>query len=72
VRRNEQGLSDRQVEVLKLIVAGMTNKEIAGVLALAEGTVKIHVASVFHALGVNNRLDAARMATTMHLLKDPQ
>ncbi len=72
IRRNEQGLSDRQVEVLKLIVAGLSNKEIAGCLALAEGTVKIHVASVFHALGVNSRLDAAKMAKTMNLLKDGQ
>src|SRR5262249_20564991 len=49
------GLSFRQGEVLKLIMQGRSNKEIARTLALAEGTVKIHVAALFGKLGVHRR-----------------
>ena len=41
-----QNLSARQRDVMKLIVHGLSNKEIASILNLAEGTVKIHVAEV--------------------------
>src|SRR5439155_21105745 len=48
-------LSIRQREVLNLIVQGMSNKEIARALELAEGTVKIHIAALFAKLGVHRR-----------------
>jgi DNA-binding CsgD family transcriptional regulator len=48
-------LSSRQQDVLKLIVQGMSNKEIGRALGLAEGTVKIHVAALFARLGVRRR-----------------
>ncbi len=48
-------LSRRQSEVLRLIVQGRSNKEIARALNLAEGTVEIHVAALFSELGVNQR-----------------
>ena len=44
-------LSDRQRQVLKGVVEGMSNKEIARSLALSEGTVKMHLAALFRALG---------------------
>ena len=46
-----QNLSPRQHDVLRLIVRGLSNKEIARALNLAEGTVKIHVAALFGKLG---------------------
>jgi DNA-binding CsgD family transcriptional regulator len=49
------GLSSRQQDVLKLIVLGRSNKEIARALDLAEGTIKIHVAALFAKLGVRRR-----------------
>jgi DNA-binding NarL/FixJ family response regulator len=52
-------LSGRQFEVLKLIVQGRSNKEIARALNLAEGTVKIHVAGLFSKLGVHRRAAVA-------------
>lgn len=52
-------LTPRQRQVLDLIVAGQSNKEIARSLALGEGTVKIHVAALLKALGVPNRSAAA-------------
>ncbi len=47
-------LSRRQNEVLKLIVQGLTNKEIAAVLSLAEDTVKVHVAALFSKLATQS------------------
>lgn len=52
-------LTPRQRQVLDLIVAGQSNKEIARSLSLGEGTVKIHVAALLKALGVPNRSAAA-------------
>lgn len=52
-------LTPRQRQVLDLIVAGQSNKEIARSLSLGEGTVKIHVATLLKALGVPNRSAAA-------------
>jgi DNA-binding NarL/FixJ family response regulator len=52
-------LTPRQRDVLELLVQGKTNKEIALVLDLGEGTVKIHMAAIFRYFGVNNRAAAA-------------
>ncbi|TMK02857.1 MAG: response regulator transcription factor [Alphaproteobacteria bacterium] len=54
-----QNLSPRQHDVLKLIVRGLSNKEIARALNVAEGTVKIHVAALFGKLGVHRRAAVA-------------
>lgn len=50
--------SHREKEVLELLVAGMTNRQIAGRLYLAESTVKSHLASAFAKLSVRSRKDA--------------
>ncbi len=48
-------LTRRQRDVLNLLIEGMSNKEIANVLGLSAGTVKIHVSSIFKVLKVTNR-----------------
>jgi DNA-binding NarL/FixJ family response regulator len=53
--------SHREKEVLELLVAGLTNAQIAARLYLAESTVKSHVASAFVKLGVRSRKDAATL-----------
>jgi DNA-binding NarL/FixJ family response regulator len=55
-------LSVREIEVLKLIVQGLSNKEIASALAVAEGTVKNHVNSLLTKLNVRDRTQAATTA----------
>jgi DNA-binding NarL/FixJ family response regulator len=55
-------LTLREIEVLKLVVKGKSNKEIAQDLNIAEGTVKGHLKSVFGKLGVNDRTQAAMSA----------
>jgi DNA-binding NarL/FixJ family response regulator len=52
-------LTQRQQDVLDLLVQGKSNKEIALALKLSEGTVKIHLAAIFRHFGVNNRAAAA-------------
>ena len=55
-------LSQREMDVLKLIVEGQSNKEIAETLALSESTVKNHVNSILTKLHVKDRTQAATMA----------
>jgi len=52
------GLTPRQAEVLPLLLAGKSNKQICRELGMAEGTVKSHVAAIFKALGVTTRVQA--------------
>ena len=49
-------LSQRQVAVLKELAQGMSNKQIAHVLGVAEPTVKMHISALLRALGVQNRV----------------
>lgn len=58
VKPEEVGLTDRQAQVLALMVRGLSNRDIADQLDLSEGTVKIHATAVFKALGVNSRTQA--------------
>jgi len=52
------GLTPRQAEVLPLLLAGKSNKQICRELGMAEGTVKSHIAAIFRALGVTTRVQA--------------
>lgn len=58
VRPDEIGLTERQAQVLALMVRGLSNRDIADQLELSEGTVKIHATAVFKALGVTSRTQA--------------
>jgi len=58
VKPEEIGITDRQAQVLALMVRGLSNRDIADQLELSEGTVKIHATAVFKALGVNSRTQA--------------
>lgn len=59
VGRNEQAMSPRQIEVLKLLARGQPNKEIARNLGMPESTVKVHVKAILQKLGAKNRTQAA-------------
>lgn len=61
-------LTARQKEVLNLVAEGKSNKQIAWALAIAEGTVKVHVNAAFRSLGVHNRVNAT---TTLLALSEP-
>ena len=51
------GLSSREMEVIALIVAGYTNKDLAQNLGISENTAKHHLTNIFDKLGVSNRLE---------------
>jgi DNA-binding NarL/FixJ family response regulator len=56
------GLTDRQMDVVRLLARGMSNKAIARELNVSEGTVKVHLLAVFRALDVRNRTSAVLAA----------
>jgi DNA-binding NarL/FixJ family response regulator len=61
-------LSEREREVLRLIANGSSNREIAGKLCLAEGTVKNHITNILAKLAVRDRTQAALKAVELGLL----
>ena len=60
-RANPAGLTERQLDVLDLLAAGLTNAEIAERLVVSVRTVDSHVAAVRNKLGVRTRREAARL-----------
>jgi len=72
-RPPEQGLSDalseRERDVVRLLAQGLTNREIALRLSLAEGTVKNHVTVILQKLGARDRTQAALKARQLGLLE---
>lgn len=61
-RMFREELSAREMQVLKLIVKGKSNKEIAATLGVVEGTVKIHINNILSKLGVSDRTQATTFA----------
>jgi DNA-binding NarL/FixJ family response regulator len=61
-------LSERELEVLRLVADGRSNREIAAAVFLAEGTVKNHVTNVLGKLGARDRTQAALRARDLGLL----
>jgi DNA-binding NarL/FixJ family response regulator len=60
-------LTSRQIDVLRELAKGLSNKQIAISLEVTEGTVKIHLAAIFRILKVNNRTEAVLVAQKMGL-----
>jgi DNA-binding NarL/FixJ family response regulator len=56
------GLTQRESEILSLVVTGLSNRGIASKLVIGEETVKTHLSSVYRKLGVGDRTSAAAMA----------
>lgn len=62
-------LTRRQHEVLTLLARGLSNKEIADRLALAENTVRVHVTAILRLLGARNRTEAGYQAVSLGLVE---
>lgn len=67
--RAQSQLTDREMEVLRFIAKGKSNKEIASMLNIVEGTVKLHVTSILIKLNVADRTQAAVLALHRNLLQ---
>ena len=68
-RMKEPELSSREIDVLRLMADGKSNKEIAGSLFVSEGTVKGHVNHILSKLGANGRTEATRIAMKRGLVR---
>ncbi|KQR25677.1 response regulator transcription factor [Deinococcus sp. Leaf326] len=66
--RPQQVLTVRELEVLRALATGWSNKRIAAQLQISEGTVKIHVSNILGKLEASSRTDAVRMAYQSRLL----
>src|SRR5580658_5159627 len=60
----DDALSSREIEVLRLVAMGNSNKQIAGQLTIVEETVKAHISNILSKLGANDRTHAVTIATT--------
>jgi DNA-binding NarL/FixJ family response regulator len=67
-----EGLTQRELGVLKAVAAGLSNKAISEQLWVTEHTVMFHLTNVFRKLGVTNRTEAARWAHERALVADPR
>jgi DNA-binding CsgD family transcriptional regulator len=67
-KREDLGITRRELEVLGLIAQGMSNREIAGKLFVSENTVKTHSSRVFDKLGAKRRTQAVQMGKELGLL----
>ncbi len=67
-RTRAAGLSPRELEVLRLVAAGRSNREIAAALVISEHTVARHVQNIFAKLGVSSRTAASAFAYEHHLV----
>lgn len=63
-------MSPRQIDVLKLMGKGMSNKQIAYDLGITEGTVKLYVTAILKIFNVYNRVSAVNEARKRGLLQD--
>jgi DNA-binding NarL/FixJ family response regulator len=70
-QRHAFGLTLRELQVARAIVAGYSNKEIAQQCSIGEQTVKRHLACIFKKLGVCNRFELALFTVAHHLLDGP-
>jgi DNA-binding CsgD family transcriptional regulator len=67
--RDSLGISEREFEVLELLAAGKSNKEIANRLGVSPNTVKTHVASLFQKLTVSRRTEAILRARELGMIR---
>lgn len=69
--RENGAITEREKEVLKMLVAGYSNKEIGRPLGIVERTVKAHIAKMMRKVGVQNRIELSVHALTHSLVSSP-
>jgi len=66
--RHNVNLTEREVEVLNLVLEGKSSKEVAQMLFLSKRTIDFHLARIYEKLNVSNRVQAIRRATQLGLV----
>jgi DNA-binding NarL/FixJ family response regulator len=69
---DDAGLTDREIETVRLVAKGLSNAEVGRTLLVTEQTVKFHLSNIFRKLNVSNRTQATRRAEMMNLLDESQ
>jgi DNA-binding NarL/FixJ family response regulator len=64
------GLTEREIETVRLVAKGLSNAEVGRTLLVTEQTVKFHLSNIFRKLNVSNRTQASRRAEMMNLLDE--
>ena len=67
-KREDLGITPRELEILVLIASGLSNREIAGRLFVSENTVKTHSSRLFDKLGAKRRTQAVQLGKTARLI----
>jgi two-component system, NarL family, response regulator DevR len=67
---DDPGLTDREIETVRLVAKGLSNAEVGRTLLVTEQTVKFHLSNIFRKLNVSNRTQATRRAEMMNLLDE--
>ncbi len=67
-RSRADGLTDREVEILRRVTSGLTNRQLAEELGVSTRTIDAHLRSVYAKLGVKSRSAATRYAIEHHLV----
>jgi len=67
-RSGRTTLTHRELQVLRLVLEGRSNKEVAGLLYLSKRTIDYHLANIYDKLRVSNRVQAFRRAAEMGLV----
>lgn len=68
---DETELSEREIEIIRLVATGASNKEIANSLTISPNTVKVHLRNIFGKLGVLSRTEATMTAIRLGLVDSP-
>ena len=67
-KRDDLGITRREMEILELVARGLSNREIAGMLFVSENTVKTHCSRAFEKLGAKRRTQAVQLGKELGLL----
>jgi two-component system, NarL family, response regulator LiaR len=67
-KRDDLGITRRELEILELVAQGLSNREIAGKLFVSENTVKTHCSRAFDKLGARRRTQAVQLGKQLGLL----
>lgn len=67
--REDENLSEREIEILRSVACGMNNREVARALLISESTVKAHLIHIFGKLGVSDRTAAVTVALERGILR---
>ena len=68
----ELGLTRRELEVLRLVALGRTNREVATILFISEKTAGVHVSNILRKLDLRSRVEAGALAHRVGMLDAPE